>query len=98
MLTNRKRFDQLEYFNNPIVKESVINYLEFPKTNQKVLYKVSQAEVELEDSLLVTLEDLNERKREFFEVKKEDIFTRTPYWSRLSIIFSFDLDKGRIER
>ena len=33
MLHNRKRFDQLEYQNNPIILESVFHAFELPKTN-----------------------------------------------------------------
>ena len=40
MLSNRKRFDQLEYDQNPIINESIFNTIEFPKSNQVILYEI----------------------------------------------------------
>ena len=68
MLTNQKRFDQLEYYSNPVIEESIFTYLEFPTTNKADNFSIKRSKVELEDNLLVTLEDINTQEQEFFEI------------------------------
>ena len=77
----------------------MISYFELPKSSQAFIYEIKQSRVDLEDNLLVTLEDVNTDELEFFEVKKVDSYTRqnyssrSPYQSRLSFLFSLDLNK-----
>ena len=66
MLTNSMNFNQLKYQTNPVVKESLFTYLEFPKRNVGKNYLIKQSKVELEDSLVVALEDITTEEQNFF--------------------------------
>ena len=72
LLSNRKHFDQLEYRQNPVIRESKLIYHEFPHTNRLIDYSFRHTKVDLEDSLLVTLEDVDTEELELTDVNNEE--------------------------
>lgn len=55
MMTNRMRFDQLEYKTAPIKKEAVLTLLRLSVTSQLRDYEIHRSIVEHEDNLLMAI-------------------------------------------
>ena len=63
-MTNKTRFNQLEYETNPVVKEADLDYMFFPIKNQLLEYVIEKTEVDLEDNLIIALQGITNVEEE----------------------------------
>lgn len=87
------RFNELEYENEPVVKESIINWYEFPR--QPVIKNISikESKVVREDNLFMEIPGLTAVEQNFFHLEEGSTTSRTRKSStRLAFRFSIDND------
>ncbi len=72
MLTNRMRFDQLEFFkDSPVVKESTLKYYDVPTLQESRIFKVKESILEREDNLLMAVESVTGVEDEYFDIVEQ---------------------------
>ena len=102
MMTNRMRFDQLEYSkDSPVVKESSIKYFNVPTLQEFRIFKVKESILEREDNLLMAVESVTGDEDEYFDIVEGAIAFRSPfpnYQARLVLAFEMSPDVTFISR
>ena len=79
MLTKKQRFDQIEYWRDPIKDEMQMVFIEFPARNERHQYYIQQTEVDLQDWLLIALEDLTEVEENLVQIKEDRVISRAHF-------------------
>ena len=69
LITNKKRFDQLEYTTEPIKKQAEINRMNIPVLNQLKEFVIEKTEVVREDNLFIGIEGITDEEGVFLQTK-----------------------------
>ena len=67
-MTNQMRFDQLEYYSDPIKKEVQFNFLNLPIHNMLQEYVITRSEVGRQDNLLIAMEGITNEEGYFVQL------------------------------
>ena len=68
-MTNKMRFDQLEYTTEPIKKQAEINSMNIPVLNQLKEFVIETTEVIREDNLYIGIEGITDEEGVLLETK-----------------------------
>ena len=102
VMTNKTRFNQLEFDTNPVTKEANLDNMFLPIKNQLQEYVIEKTEVDREDNLLIALQDITNVEEELVQASIGTIWDRTFFNARkntrLQIIFSVSHDVTVISR
>ena len=101
LLTNNQRFvDKAFHPDDPVVSESVLNWLSFPNNPTRWFFDIKQTELIYDDSYVFSLTGITDTIREIFSVQiseKEAVNARN-YFMMAQIVVQMDLDWHKIER
>ena len=92
------RFEQLNYSENPVVKESVLQYIEVPKQTRIQTLLIKQAQLQRQDSLFLALSEYTEVEENCFSLEYSTVQTQAEYYTRAGFDIRLDLDVTLIER
>ena len=98
--TNKEFFDQQDYTSDsPIKKQATLSWNRLPYQPTTYNFVLNQAEVELEDNLFMTIEDLTGNEETFLHLTRGPDQPRTNnYNTRLQVELSMGSDILHIER
>ena len=68
-MTNKMRFDQLEYATEPIKKQAEINWMYLPVQNQLKEFVIEKTEIVREDNLLIGIEGITDEEGDFLQAR-----------------------------
>ena len=101
-MTNKSRFNQLEYNTEPIIKEANFDYMFLPVQNQLLEYIISKSEVDRDDNLFIALQGITNVEGELVQAQIGSKFERmlfdTSKNARLQIMYSVSHDVTVINR
>ena len=102
IMTNKSRFNQLEYNTEPIIKEANFDYMFLPVQNQLLEYIISKSEVDRDDNLFIALQGITNVEGELVQAQIGSKFERmlfdTSKNARLQIMYSVSHDVTVINR